>query len=88
MQTRQLTVQCEGGLHLRVAAQIVKQAQRHQAKVQLRCEGCPFASACSVFELLRLGAAKGTAVEIVADGPDEESALQALCELFGGGAGI
>ena len=36
MQTRQLTVQCEGGLHLRVAAQIVKQAQRHQAKVQLR----------------------------------------------------
>ena len=47
-----------------------------------------FASACSVFELLRLGAAKGTAVEIVADGPDEESALQALCELFGGGAGI
>ena len=88
MQTRQLTVQCEGGLHLRVAAQIVKQAQRHQAKVRLRCEGCPFASACSVFELLRLGAAKGTAVEIVADGPDEEAALQAQSGIFGGGAGI
>ena len=88
MQTRQLTVQCEGGLHLRVAAQIVKQAQRHQAKVQLRCEGCPFASACSVFELLRLGAAKGTAVEIVADGPDEVAALHALSGIFGGGAGI
>ena len=88
MKTRRLTVQCEGGLHLRVAAQIVKQAQRHQATVHLRCAGCPRANACSIFELLKLGAAKGTPLEIVAEGPDEEAALRALIELFGEGAGI
>ena len=88
MKTRQLTVQCEGGLHLRVAAQIVKQAQRHQATLHLRCEGCPRASACSVFELLKLGAARGTPLEIVAEGPDEEAALQAVCDVFESGAGI
>ena len=88
MQTRQLTFECEGGLHLRVAAQIVKQVQQHRATVHLRCEGCPLASACSVFELLKLGAVKGTRLEILAEGPDAEAALRALCELFCEGSGI
>ena len=88
MKTRQLIVQCEGGLHLRVAAQIVKAAQRHQAKVHLRCAGCPRANACSVFELRKLGPSHGTPLESGAEGPDEDAALRALEELFGGGAGI
>ena len=88
MKTRQLIVQCEGGLHLRVAAQIVKAAQRHQAQVHLRCAGCPRANACSIFELLKLGAAQGMPLEITAEGPDEDEALRALEELFGEGSGI
>ena len=88
MKTRQLTVECEGGLHLRVAAQIVNEVRQRRSTVHLRCEGCPLANACSVFELLKLGASKGTTLEILADGPDEDAALQALCELFTGGAGI
>ena len=88
MKTRQLIVQCEGGLHLRVAAQVVKAAQRHQAQVHVRCAGCPRANACSVFELLRLGAAQGAELEIVAEGPDEDAALRALADLFGEGSGI
>jgi phosphotransferase system HPr (HPr) family protein len=88
MRTRQVVVQCEGGLHLRVAAQIVKQVQAHQCKVHFRCEGCPLADACSIFELLKLGALRGTPVEVTVDGPDEEAALAALVGLFGEGAGI
>ena len=88
MQTRQLIVQCEGGLHLRVAARIVKAMDHHRSKVHVRCAGCPRANACSIFELLKLGAAKGTSLEIVAEGPDEEAVLRALAEVFGEGAGI
>ena len=88
MKTRQLIVQCEGGLHLRVAAQIVKEMQHHESTVHLRCEGCPRANACSIFELLKLGASKGTPLQIVAEGPDEDATLRALAEVFGEGAGI
>ena len=88
MKTRQLTVQCEGGLHLRVAARIVKAMGHHRSTVHVRCEGCPRANACSIFELLKLGASKGTALEIAAEGPDEEAALRVLAEMFGEGSGI
>ena len=88
MKTRQLIVQCEGGLHLRVAAQIVKEMQQRRSTVHLQCAGCPRANACSIFELLKLGAAKGTPLEIVAEGPDEDATLRALAEVFGEGAGI
>ena len=46
------------------------------------------AKADSVFELLTLGATKGTPLDVTADGPDEDSTLQALSEVFDGGAGI
>ena len=88
MKTRQVIVECEGGLHLRVAAQVVKTVQVHQSAVHFRCEGCPMANACSIFELLKLGAARGPALEVSADGPDEDAALKALEGLFAGGAGI
>ena len=88
MKTRRLTVQCEVGLHLRVAARIVKEMQNHQAAVHFHCAGCPRANACSIFELLKLGATRGTALEIVAEGPDEEAVLRALLEVFDAGGGI
>ena len=88
MKTRRLTVQCEGGLHLRMAARIVKEMQNHQAAVHFHCAGCPRANACSIFELLKLGATRGTPLEIVAEGPDEDATLRALIEVFDAGAGI
>ncbi len=88
MKTRQLIVQCEHGLHLRVAAQVVQAAQRHHSQLRIGCEGCPRANACSIFELLKLGASRGTPLEIEADGPDEDAALRALAEVFEAGSGI
>ena len=88
MKKRELVVQCEGGLHLRVAAQIVKEVQKHRSEVHIQCAGCPMANACSIFELLKLGAAQGMPLEITAEGPDEDEALRALEELFGEGSGI
>jgi phosphotransferase system HPr (HPr) family protein len=88
MKTRRLVVQNEGGVHLRVAAQIVKRVQAHRSLVRVAHAGAPTAKADSVFELLALGAIQGAALEVTADGPDEESTLQALFEVFEGGAGI
>ncbi len=88
MKKRQVIIQCDGGLHLRVAAQIVKAAKARKSRVHLQCEGCPRADACSVFELLKLGAARGTPLEVTADGPDEDDALADVAGLFEQGGGI
>ncbi|NLG34081.1 MAG: HPr family phosphocarrier protein [Lentisphaerae bacterium] len=88
MKTQRLILQCEGGLHLRVAAKAVREAQGRRATLHVDCEGCPRANACSILELLKLGAARGTPLELTADGPDEEEALRALTEVFTGGGGI
>ena len=88
MKSRQLTVQCEGGLHLRVAARVVKEVQKRQSTVHVQCQGCPRANACSILELLQLSAVRGSELEVTADGPDEEATLAALNEVFEGGSGI
>ena len=88
MKKKQWTIQCKGGLHLRVAAKIVKEVEHHQSEVHIRCKGCPYADACSIFDLMRLGAVEGTPVEVVAEGPDEEATLKALSSVFDGGGGI
>jgi phosphocarrier protein HPr len=88
MKSCRVVVQCEGGLHLRVAAQIVKQVQAHRSQVHVRCAGCPRANACSIFELLKLGAARGTPLEVTVEGPDEEEALAAVAGSFADGSGI
>lgn len=88
MKKRKLIVRREGGVHLRVAAEIVKQVQQHRSVVRIQSAGSPQANAESIFELLTLGAAKGTPLEVQAEGPDEDAALQALAEVFEDGAGI
>jgi phosphotransferase system HPr (HPr) family protein len=88
MRIQNVTIQCEAGLHLRVASKVAKIAQQAGGTVHIRCAGCPRANACSVLELLTLGASVGTPLEIVAEGPDEELVLHKLTEVFEAGEGI
>lgn len=90
MKIQNVTVLCENGLHLRVASQVSKIAQQSGTSVHIRCEGCPKADACSVLQLLMLGASSGTVLEIEAVGSDdnEEAVLQALTTVFEQGGGI
>ena len=89
MTTRDIVVQCERGLHLRVASSVAGVAREHQqTAVQLSCGNCRKANACSVLELLTLEATQGTRLEVVADGPDESGVLTALAEIFEHGEGI
>ena len=88
MKSRTVTVRCENGLHARVAAQVVKAVSEREASVTLRCRDCPEANACSILQLLMLGAERGVQVEIKADGADEDAALRAVAGVFEQGGGI
>ncbi len=88
MKTRSMKIGCENGLHLRVAAEVVRRVQRHKSAVGLACKGCPRADACSIIELMMLGAGNGTEIEVEADGSDEDEVLNSLYDLFEGGSGI
>lgn len=76
------------GIHLRVAGKIATLAGKHDCRVRLSCDGCRHADACSVLQLLSLGAAQGTLVSVQADGPDEDAVVKKLANLFQDGAGI
>lgn len=88
MKIEQATVKHREGIHLRVAADIVKIVQRHQSKVVLSCDDCPGVDACSLMQVLMLGAPCGRSITIKAEGPDEESAARELSDFFNDGAGI
>jgi len=89
MTTREMVVQCEHGLHLRIASTVAGVARNHGATtVRLSCGKCQKANACSILELLMLEAQHGTHLEVVAEGPDEAIVLQSLAEIFEQGAGI
>lgn len=65
------------GLHLRAAAELVKTANRFKCQVTIK-HGIHNANAKSLMGLMTLAAAKGTQIEITADGEDAKEALAAL----------
>ena len=88
MKIRKVVVCCEHGLHARVAARIVKVVSNHDSEVHIRCGKCPRARACSILELITLGASEGTRIEVTAEGPDEDEVVEALEGVFEGGGGV
>ncbi len=88
MTSSHIVVRCEHGLHARVAAQVVNVVRDHQSEVHIRCGQCPKARACSILELIMLGAGEGSGIEIIAEGPDEHAVLAALEGIFEGGGGV
>jgi phosphotransferase system HPr (HPr) family protein len=90
MKSQNVILRCEHGLHLRVATEVAKIARQSGTAVHIQCAGCPKADACSVLQLLTLGAAAGTPLEIVAEGTAEKecAVIHALADVFENGGGI
>ena len=82
MKSRIVTVHCVEGLHMRIASQVAKIAKRCGGAVHILRKGCVRVNACSVMEVMLLGAVTGTPLEIIADGPEEENVLRDLTELI------
>lgn len=75
------------GLHARVAAKLVQLTSRYQSEVALRradVEAAVEADARSILSLLFLAARHGSTLIVRANGPDEEAAVEGICEYLKG----
>jgi phosphotransferase system HPr (HPr) family protein len=76
------------GLHARAAAKLVRAAGSFQSSLRLvRLSPDVSADAKSILSVLMLAASRGTELRIIAEGADEQAALDALCRLISGGFG-
>ncbi|MDE0304708.1 MAG: HPr family phosphocarrier protein [Albidovulum sp.] len=71
----------EKGLHARAAAKFVEVAERFEANAEVSKDGST-AGADSIMGLLMLVAAKGTIIDVEAEGSDAEDLCDALSELI------
>lgn len=70
----------ERGLHARASAKFVKTAAAFDAEVHVSRDG-QTVDARSIMGLMMLAAGIGSTIEISAEGPEAEAALEALCAL-------
>ena len=76
------------GLHARAAAILVRLAGTFQSEINIkRTDNFAAADAKSILGVLTLAAAKGTELEIVTDGADENEAMKAVEKAFINGFG-
>ena len=68
------------GLHARAAARFVHMASRFTSQIRV-ARGARTMDGKSILGLLLLSAGKGTKIEILAEGPDEAEAIDALAGL-------
>jgi phosphocarrier protein len=83
---RELQIRNRLGLHARAAARFVHTAGRFRARVTAGRDGRVM-DGKSILGILLLGASQGTTIEVIADGPDEQEAVNALAALVEGGFG-
>jgi phosphocarrier protein HPr len=83
---RELAIRNRLGLHARAAARFVHTASRFRARVTAGRDGRVM-DGKSILGILLLAASQGTAIEVTAEGPDEDQAMDALATLVEGGFG-
>jgi phosphocarrier protein HPr len=85
VQVRTVIIPNKRGLHARAAAKFVTLAERFGASVDVVRGDEPPVSARSIMGLMMLGAGKGCALELRAEGWDAKEALDALSALVEAG---
>ena len=78
---REITIINKLGLHARAAAKFVQLASSFRSQIEL-VRGEKRVSGKSILGVMMLAAAINTPLELVADGPDEIKALDALEDLI------
>ena len=85
---RTLLITARLGLHARAAAKLVRAVSDFQSQVRLRrLDGSQSADAKSILSVLMLAASCGTELQAIAEGVDEEAAMNAVAQLFADGFG-
>ncbi len=77
-----LRIKSELGLHARAAAKLVKLTSEFESDIKLsRLNAEEQVDAKSILGILLMAAAKGTEIEVMTDGKDEEVAMEAVLQL-------
>ena len=80
MYTKEITVNNEVGLHARPATYVIQKANEYKCGIWVEKEERRV-NAKSLLGVLSLGIVKGTTITLIADGADEEAAVEALADL-------
>ena len=78
-----VTIQLSTGLEARPVAQLVQVASQHDSTVYLESEGRKV-NAKSIMGMMSLGLDSGEMVTVIADGPDEETAVENITKYLCG----
>lgn len=78
---RPITIINKLGLHARATAKLVATASGFDSNVRISGKGRDV-DAKNIMQVMMLAASQGTEVEIIAEGPDEEQAVEALADLI------
>lgn len=81
MFTQQSVVKCESGLFNRQATYFIQKANEFKCSIWIEVEDRKI-NAKSLLGVLSMGITKGTSVNIIADGADEEEAVKTLSDML------
>ena len=81
MAEKTVVIKNETGLHARPAASLVQFVKNYPGEVRIIKDGKE-ANAKSIFYVMSLGIAKGTEINLVVDGEDEDKFLDELVEFI------
>ncbi len=82
MKSAQVVITNKLGLHARAAAKLVQLSNQFSATISLEKEG-EEADAKSIMEVLMLAGTQDTRLKIIAEGSDEEEAVEEISRLIG-----
>ncbi len=69
------------GMHARAAAKFVTLAQTFKSEIKV-AKKSQIVNGKSIMGIMMLAASKGTTIELIIDGDDEQQALDLLCQLI------
>lgn len=81
MVTKEIVINNQVGLHARPATFFIQKANEFKSSIWIEKDDRRV-NAKSLLGVLSLGIVKGTAVILIADGPDEEAAIATLSDLI------
>ena len=76
-----VTIVNRAGIHARPSALLVQSTKNYKSNIYFE-KGTDRINAKSIMGIITLGAAYGTEIKIIADGEDEEDAVNTLVRLF------
>ena len=80
MISRDVTIKNSVGLHARPATFFIQKANSYKSSIWVEKEDCRV-NAKSLLGVLSLGITKGTTITLIADGIDEQSAIDGIVSL-------